>query len=173
MIKKMLDTIASGNLTESRDNFNSIIAEKIEKALIESKISVAQQMFGKAIDESKDEDDSCASSHCDEDDKDEPLYVKLKKAQSLDDNPLSHDNDSAAVQSKLAAKELAGVSSTQYAHRTIPLTQGSVTLQDGEAGKIKEFLDNIKPEKRQEILTHMQKSPTHFGSIHDVVKKFS
>jgi hypothetical protein len=30
----------------------------------------------------------------------------------------------------------------------------------------------LKPQKRQEVMAHMQKSPKHFDAVHDVVKKF-
>jgi hypothetical protein len=197
-IQGMIETILSGNLVESTQSFTDIISSKIAARLEESKIGVAQRVFG--IQESHDDDDD--NDHDDysktiskmkkpkEDDdyKDEKhaevdddsfsksLHGKLKTAEDIDDNPLSDDEkenpDDKRVQAGLAARAAKGEMSKPNAHRDIDLRQGSVTLQHGDAKRINSFMAGLKPQKRQEVMAHMQKSPKHFDAVHDVVKKF-
>jgi hypothetical protein len=54
-IQSMIETILSGNLVESTQSFSDIIASKIAYRLEESKVNVAQRVFG--IQESHDDDD--------------------------------------------------------------------------------------------------------------------
>jgi hypothetical protein len=197
-IQGMIETILSGNLVESTQSFTDIISSKIAARLEESKIGVAQRVFG--IQESHDDDDD--NDHDDysktiskmkkpkEDDdyKDEKhaevdddsfsksLHGKLKTAEDIDDNPLSDDEkenpDDKRVQAGLAARAAKGEMSKPNAHRDIDLRQGSVTLQHGDAKRINSFMAGLKPQKRQEVMAHMQKSPKHFDAVHDVVKKY-
>lgn len=48
MLKQMLQQIAQGKLVESKQNFVSIISEKVQKKLEEAKVSVAQSMFNES-----------------------------------------------------------------------------------------------------------------------------
>lgn len=198
-IQGMIETILSGNLVESTQSFSEIISAKIAYRLEESKIDVAKKVFGLQESDDHDDDDNDHDDYSktiskmkkpkeDDDYKDEKhaevdddafsksLHGKLKTAEDIDNNPLSDDEkenpNDKRVQAGLAARAAKGEMSKPNAHRDIELRQGSVTLQHGDAKRINNFMAGLKPQKRQEVMAHMQKSPKHFEAVHDVVKKF-
>jgi hypothetical protein len=188
-ISSMLESILAGELTESKDTFASILSSKIAQKLEEAKIKVAQSLFG----ESKASDAYTAgdvfdkhakkapekqekSEEVDDDSFSKSLHGKLKTAEDIDDNPVEehekeNPNDKRVI-AGLKARAAKGETSVPNAHRNIDLKSGSVTLKHGDAKQINSFLGGLKPEKRLEVMGHMQKSPEHFGKIHDVIKKF-
>lgn len=197
-IRNMIETILSGNLVESTQSFTDIITAKIAARLDESKINVAQRVFGIQESDDHDDDDNDDDAYSktiskmkkpkEDDYKDEKhaevdddsfsksLHGRLKNAEDMDDHPLKDDEkenpNDKRVQAGLAARAAKGEMSKPNAHRDIDLRQGSVTLQDGDAKRINNFMAGLKPEKRQEVMAHMQKSPKHFNAVHDVIKKF-
>lgn len=188
-ISSMLESILSENLVESTDTFASILSSKIAQKLEEAKIIVAQSLFG----ESKASDAYTAgdvfdkhakkapekqekSEEVDDDSFSKSLHGKLKTAEDIDNNPVE-DNEKENPNDKrviagLKARAAKGETSVPNAHRNIDLKSGSVTLKHGDAKQINSFLGGLKPEKRLEVMGHMQKSPEHFAKIHDVIKKF-
>lgn len=198
-VQSMIETVLSGNLVESTQSFSDILAVKIAAKLQEAKIDVAKRVFGikesddhddddnddddysKSISKmkkTKDDDDYKDEKHAEVDDESfsKSLHGRLKNAEDMDDHPLKDDEkenpNDKRVQAGLAARAAKGEMSKPNAHRDIPLRQGSVTLQDGDAKRINNFMAGLKPEKRKEVMNHMQKSPTHFNAVHDVIKKF-
>lgn len=197
-IQSMIETILSGNLVESSQTFSNLLAGKIAIKLEESKIAVAKRMFGESDDhhddgdndnddysksiskmkKPKEDDDYKDEKHAEVDDESfsKSLHGRLKNAEDMDDHPLKDDEkenpNDKRVQAGLAARAAKGEMSKPNAHRDIELRQGSVTLQDGDAKRINNFMAGLKPEKRKEVMAHMQKSPKHFEAVHDVIKKF-
>ena len=174
-IQNMLENILSGNLVESTQSFTDIISVKIATKLEESKINVARGVFGLQESHDNDEDDK----EVDDEAFGKMFVGKLKTAEDMDDNKVQDDEkenpEDGRVKAKLAKRAANGQAADENEnwHRNIDLKQGSVTLQDGDAKRINKFIDRIeKPEKRQEIVNHMQKSPKHFNAVHDVIKKF-
>lgn len=175
----MIENILSDNLVESKSQFDSVIADKLTAKLEEKRIFVAKSMFSEMKDD--DDDDEIAPKYNDDIDSKEQeelhktLHHQLKTAQDLDDNPLTDEEKllhDKRTQHGLKLKAARGEKTSEYDHRNIKLKDGEVKLKDGEAKHINKFLDTLKPEKRQEVIDHMHKSPDHFNSVHDVVKKF-
>lgn len=172
-IKTIIESILAGELVESTNKFSDILTNKIAVKLEESKIAVAKSLYG--IKESEKEEDEKSSETSDEDFH-KSLHARLKTAEDMDDNPLKDDekenpNDKRVI-AGLKARAAKGNMTKPNAHRDIPLKSGYVTLKDGEAKHINNFLSGLKPDKRKEVLDHMHKSPEHFNKIHDIVKKF-
>jgi hypothetical protein len=175
-IQNMLENILSGNLVESSQSFTNIITAKIAARLEESKINVAKGVFG--LQESHDNDEDDKNSEVDDDSFSKSIHGQLKTAEDMDDNKIQDDEkenpEDGRVKAKLAARAAKGQvpDENENWHRNIQLKQGSVTLQDGDAKKINNFLAGLKPTKRDEVSNHMHQSPKHFNAVHDVVKKF-
>ena len=51
MTQELIADILSENLIESKEHFNSILSEKMAVKLSETKIAVAQNLFGGPLDE--------------------------------------------------------------------------------------------------------------------------
>jgi len=144
----MINEIVSGKLNEANESFKEKLFEKIQFKLSEMKVHVGKSMMKKAIEDEL------------EDESDEP---------EADDGKFAH----SFVGRLKSAEDIDNMDGHSDSHRRLMLKDGSIAhIQKGDAGRINAFLLGLKPDKRREVLDHMQHSLPHFNSIHDVVKKF-
>ena len=58
IINKMIDDILDGNNVEAEEGFNSVLASKIDAALDDRKVEIAQSIYGNNDNEVSQEDSS-------------------------------------------------------------------------------------------------------------------
>lgn len=173
-ISEMIESVMSGELTESNSLFYDLLGYKVAEKLEEKRLAVAQSIFGEAKDED-DEDEK--SDEVGEDEESKHPLVQLKKIASSEDNlPEKYPETTASgepdkrsarayADRKASGKSTAGI--PKFKHKNGEESE----IHPEHAKHLADILSGsaLKPETKKQVLDHIHGSKAGLEKVSAVL----
>lgn len=158
--KSMIENIISGQLTESKDLFNSLMLKKVDEMTEITKVSIGQDIFSALLEDSSDDEEqeqkAFNSKHA---------LGQLKALSVPENTPDEEQELTASGQVDKRSKKPTAVKSNEYIH----LNGEKTSISPADAAKLHDALLNIKPEVRNIALKAIHGSKAGFEKVHSIL----